>query len=193
MRIPQTLLMSFTLCAGIFQAHAGPPLICHPYNIGSAQSLPWGENTSRNWDNPDPKYNTNQLAADTLRILDGNAPILVRMETMRRAVIYGEKNHGAAAALVATLKQRAAAEQSPALANFDYGYLVATLNQMQWLYKEDLTGGADGYQFVQKALASNDSPDMHYAAAMIVADRQHPHHADYEEHMKKAHGAAPTL
>ncbi len=193
MRVTQILLMSFTLGAGLFEALAGPPLICHPYDIGTARSLPWGSDTKRGWDNSDPRYDVRGLSADTLRILDANAPVLVRMETLRRAVIYGEKDHAAASALLRTLAQRATEEGASALADFDYGYIVATVNQMQWMYKDDITRGADGYVFVLKALAKDDSPEMHYAAAMIVADRQHPRHGDYEEHLRKAKGVGGTL
>ena len=194
MRVTQILSIIFLLCAGLFEAQAGPPLICHPYSIGAARSLPWGSDTNRGWDNPDAKYDVQRLSADTLSILDSKAPILVRMETLRRAVIYGEKDHAAASTLLAALKQRATADGASALASFDYGYMVATINQMQWMYNDDITGGADGYTFVQKALAANDSPEMHYAAAMIVADRQHPHHGDYEQHMLKAkQGGAATF
>lgn len=183
------ILIGFALCASFFQAHAGPPLICHPYSIGSAQSLPWGDGTARGWDNADPKYNTQQLSTDTLKILDANAPVLVRMETMRRAAIYGAKDHAAAASLLGTLKQRAAAPDAGAYTNFDYGYFVETIKQIQWLYKDDITGGANGYEFVKKALAMQDSPEMHFAAAMITADSRRPDHGDYETHMRSARAA----
>jgi hypothetical protein len=175
------------LAATLPLAQAGPPLICHPYDIGAAASLPWGGGGS-GWDNPDPKYDVKRLAADTLALLDTNAPVLVRMETMRRAVIYGANNHDQARALLSGLHGRAVTGGS-ALANFDYGYLLASLGQMTWRYKEDLTGGVDGYEFVKKALAIQpDSAEMHFAAAIIASSPPRP--GDREEHLRKARAAS---
>src|ERR1700687_3695216 len=102
------LSLGLALCATAFTIQAGPPLICHPYDIGDAQSLPWGHGRDAvGFDNGDPNYNTKQLSADTLRILDAGGTVLVRMETMRRAALYGANDHAAAAALLSALKQRA--------------------------------------------------------------------------------------
>ena len=175
------------LAAALPLAQAGPPLICHPYDIGAAASLPWGGGGS-GWDNPDPKYDVKRLAADTLALLDANSPVLVRMETLRRAVIYGANNHDQARALLSGLRARTASGGS-APANFDYGYLLASFGQMTWRYKEDLTGGVDGYEIVKKALAIQpDSAEMHFAAAIIAS---FPLRAgDREEHLRKARGAS---
>ena len=78
MRTMLTFSIGLALCAAAFTIHAGPPLICHPYNIGTAQSLPWGHGHDEvGFDNPDPNYNTKQLTSDTLKILDAGAPVLV--------------------------------------------------------------------------------------------------------------------
>src|SRR5437868_5038024 len=107
----RTMLISsfgLMLCSAVFTVQAGPPLICHPYDIGNAQSLPWGQGRDAvGFDNPDPKYDIKQLSRDTLKILDAGAPVLVRMETMRRAALYGSNDHVAAAALLTALRQRA--------------------------------------------------------------------------------------
>ena len=175
----------------MFVAQAGPPLICHPYNIGGAQSLPWSV-SGATWNSPDPGYNLRNLAADTLAILDRDAPVLVRMETLRRAALYGAQDHAAARVLLAQLRDReAAAEKSAkpdAFAYFDYGYFLATLTQVNWLYKEDLSAGVDGYGFVQKALAIRpDSPEMHFAAAIIT---EYPLRvAERDTHLAKARAA----
>lgn len=184
------LMFSFGLafCAAGFTVQAGPPLICHPYDIGNAQSLPWGQGRDAvGFDNPDPNYNTKQLTNDTLKILDAGAPVLVRMETMRRAALYGSNDHASAAALLSTLKGRATVSTPSALALFDYGYFAETLKQIVWKYKEDITGGADGYSFVQKAIALQpDSAEMHFAAAVMTRNPQRP---GYEEHARKAWAA----
>jgi hypothetical protein len=184
------LSLSFAALTTMFVAEAGPPLICHPYDIGGAKSLPWGSGTG--WDNSDPSYNVQNLANDTLALLDRTTPVLVRMETLRRAVLYGARDHAAARALLSQLKDREVeAEKSAhpsASALFDYGYFLASLKQIHWLYKEDLTGGIDGYAFVQKALAIDpDSPEMHFAAAIMTADPPRP--SERDAHLAKARAA----
>jgi hypothetical protein len=180
-----TLLFGLAAIATMFVAQAGPPLICHPYNIGGAKSLPWG--TGSDWNAENPAYNIQNLVTDTLAILDQGAPVLVRMETLRRAVLYGANDHTAARALLAKLKDREAATPS-ANAYFDYGYFLASLKQIHWLYKEDLSAGVDGYQFVEKALALRpDSPEMHFAAAIMLTDPPRP--AERDTHLSKARAA----
>lgn len=188
MRTMLSFSMGLALCAAAFTAQAGPPLICHPYDIGTAQSLPWGQGHDEvGFDNPDPAYNTKQLAADTLKILDGGAPVLVRMETMRRAGLYGAKDRAAVTGLLGTLKQRATAASPGALALFDYGYFAETLKQLVWKYHEDLSGGINGYSYVQRALALEpDSAEMHFAAAVMSRSGQR---SDYQEHASKARAA----
>ena len=184
------ITIGFAALGTMFIAQAGPPLICHPYNIGAAKSLPWGSGS--NWDNPDPAYNVKNLANDTLAILDQNPPVLVRMETLRRAVIYGASNHDAARALLAQLRDREAKAEksgkSGAPTYFDYGYFLSSLKQMDWKYKEDLSAGLDGYPFVQKALEIEpESAEMHFAAAIMASWPSRP--SDRDEHLKKARAA----
>jgi len=179
-----TLLFGLAAIATMFVTQAGPPLICHPYDIGDAKSLPWGAVSAFN--SPDPAYNVQNLVNDTLAILDQSPAILVRMETLRRAVLYGAKDHTVARALLAQLKDR---ETKPsAVTYFDYGYFLASLSQIHWLYKEDLSAGVDGYQFVQKALTlAPDSPEMHFAAAIMAASPPRP--AERDAHLAKARAA----
>ena len=71
--------IGLALCATIFTIQAGSPLICHSYDLGDAQSLPWGHGRDAvGFDSGDPNCNTKQLSADTLRILDVGGPVLVR-------------------------------------------------------------------------------------------------------------------
>ena len=184
MRNTLFLFLGFTATA--FIAQAGPPLICHPYNIGDAKSLPWSAGAS--WNAADPAYDVQNLVSDTLAILDRGAPVLVRMETLRRAVLYGANNHEAARSLLARLKQREESKSSAA-ADFDYGYFLDSLHQIKWLYKEDLSAGMDGYAFVQKALVLDpDSPEMHFAAAIMAAsDPARP--SERDAHLAKARAA----
>ena len=177
--------IGLALMSTAFVAQAGPPLICHPYNIGDAKSLPWG--TGSGWDATDPAYNVGSLVTDTLATLDQSPTVLVRMETLRRAVLYGAQDHAAARALLAQLKNREEAKPT-AFAYFDYGYFLTSLNQIHWLYKEDLSEGVDGYQFAQKALAlAPDSAEMHFAAAIMVSSPPRP--AERDAHLAKARAA----
>jgi hypothetical protein len=187
MRSSSLFALTFAAVATMFVAEAGPPLICHPYNIGEAKSLAWGAGPA--WDARDASYDVRNLANDTVAILSSGAPVLVRMETMRRAVIYGAEDHAMARELLARLEASAQSQsRTNALAYFDYGFFVASLKQIQWLYKEDLSGGVDGYAFVQKALAINpDSAEMHFAAAIMTSDPPRP--AERDAHLAKVRAA----
>src|SRR6266446_10533639 len=109
-------------------AQAGPPLICHTIEIGQAQSLPW---ISHNWNlTGGETYDTKNLVRDTLEILVPGTPVVVRMETLRRATLYSRKDPIAAKELFTRLQARSTAAESSghpdALAWFDVGYLAET-------------------------------------------------------------------
>src|SRR6266436_2851153 len=123
-------LLAAVLCFAAV-AQAGPPLICHTIEIGNAKSLPW---TSHNWNlSGGETYDTKNLVRDTLDILGPNIPVLVRMETLRRATLYARKDPVAAKELLAKLHARATAAESSghpdALAWFDVGYLAEAYKQ----------------------------------------------------------------
>jgi hypothetical protein len=150
-------------------ALAGPPLICFPFDIGSARSLPMGH---AHWHDIDPKYDVSRLVADTLAILTPVAPVTVRMETIRRATIYASKEPGIAKALLAALQERADHPQpaAAALAVFDFGYLVETYREGQYAFKPNLlpaVDAIDGYQLVLKAEAMQKDGAMQRAAELI--------------------------
>src|SRR5262245_23476440 len=98
----RSLRLAAVLAAGLglaAVAFAGPPLICHPFTTGlGAPLLPWAEGTN-NWHLPDRGYDRANLVADTLRLLSADAPILDRMENMRRAAIYADERPAMAAEL----------------------------------------------------------------------------------------------
>jgi hypothetical protein len=178
-------------------AQAGPPLICHSIEIGQAKSLPW---TSHSWNlSGSENYDTKNLVKDTLEILKPDTPVLVRMETLRRATLYARKDPVAAKELLARLHTRATSAESAgkpdALAWFDAGYLAETYKQ--WIGRNlphmtdgmrmdaNPASGVDGYALVKKAIAlrgpalHGDDPQMEFAAALITlsgpqeAHRQH--------------------
>src|SRR5882757_10488443 len=56
-------------------ALAGPPLLCHAFDIGNAKSLPW---ISHDWNLTGKEtYGVNNLIADTIAILDTDPTVLV--------------------------------------------------------------------------------------------------------------------
>ena len=150
-------------------ASAGPPLLCFPFDIGSARSLPMGQG---NWHETDARYDVSHLVADTLGLLTPTTPVTVRMETMRRATIYAAAHPKLAAALLGELQARAAAPQPgvAALSVFDFGYLVESYKEAKFLFKEPLTtvDRIDGYQLVLKAHALQNDVAMQHAARLIV-------------------------
>lgn len=183
------MLRNLIVLAGLVSTalHAGPPLICHPFEIGSAHSLPWGTSTAGGWDNPDASYDLHRLQADTLALLNPQTAVLARMETIRRAAIYGVQDAAVMKSLLSSLQGRTG--KSTALALFDYGYMLATLKQIEWRYKQDLSDGIDGYALVKKALAIEANPEMHFAAA-IIASSAPVRPAERNEHLQLARAAS---
>src|SRR5688572_22279617 len=163
-------------------ALAGPPLLCRPFDIGEARSLPWQQ--GRDWASVKADYDLNRLVPETLALLEPRVPVIVRMETLRRATIYTRNSPEIASELLAQLRTRAIEAESkrPAdpMAFFDYGYLVETYRQAHWISKatneaywnfKQLSPDVDGYAWVLKALsASASNPAIEFAAALITTD-----------------------
>jgi hypothetical protein len=178
-------------------ALAGPPLLCHPYDIGDARSLPWDGGGA--WFRGQAGYDISHLVDDTTALLTPSTPVLVRMETLRRAVIYASPDEKVAQALLRTFTERArAAEQSghgDALAYLDAAYVTGAFREMVLVGEspEGRTRAAgaralalDGkeYSLIQKALTLRpDDATIHFAAALIAADSNR---AAYAAHAAKA-------
>jgi hypothetical protein len=185
-------------------AQAGPPLICHTIEIGNARSLPW---ISHNWNlSGGENYDTKNLVGDTLEILAPSTPVLVRMETLRRATLFARKDARAAKELLARLHARATSAESSghpdALAWFDAGYLAETYKQwigQRWMRvtedEQNPAAGVDGYALVKKALAlrgpsqNGDDPQMEFAAALITLSGPREEH---RQHAQKALAGAKS-
>lgn len=175
------LAFLFSFAAG---ALAGPPLICHPIEIGNAKSLPvldWNATAGTGG------YDLKNLTRDTLAILDSDQPVLVRMETLRRATIYARHDPEAAKELFSTLRDRAtrsdASGRPDALAWFDAGYLAATYQQ--WLpTAANPAAGLDGYTWIRKAIQlREDNAEMEFAAALVTINGPEGMH---RQHVQKA-------
>jgi hypothetical protein len=182
-----TLAVVFTAIPAL----AGPPLLCFPFDIQGARTLPMAP-SNIGWRNTDSKYDVSRLVADTLGLLTPDTPVIVRMETLRRATIYAASTPAVAAALLAQLEERArtAAPAVAPLADFDFGYLVETYRQGASAFKGALPSvdAVDGYQIVLKALALRPDPQIEFAAAMMTSSS--PRSADHQDHVRRALMAA---
>ena len=169
-------------------AQAGPPLICHPIEIGQAKSLPWIDWNQKGTGG----YDLKNLTRDTLAILDSSAPVLLRMETLRRATIYARQDPQVAKELLTRLQARAANSTdsglSEALAWFDVGYLTETYQQWIGKAEPNPAAGLDGYAWVKKAVRlRGQDPEMEFAAALITLTGPE---SDHREHARKAMAGA---
>ena len=155
-------------------AQAGPPLLCFPMSIGDAASLPWGAD---GWKSPLANYDRARLADDTVALLSAQARTLVRMETLRRAVIYAASDEAAAKKLFGALRARAAqagGKTADPRALFDLGYAAEAYRQTKHaLSLERLVDPPeDGYALIRQALeARGPDPEMEYAAALVTSSR----------------------
>ena len=172
---------------------AGPPLVCHPINIGSARSLPW---TSTSWKlSGDESYDVGHLVAGTFALLGPDTPVLVRMETIRRAALYSQNDAAVARDLLAGLQARATSGEHGSLAAFDYGYLIETYRQLELAFRMSRGGenrgnwvnpaaGFGGYAWVKKAIVMRGGDtEMEFAAALITTENWKQ---DYPQHVAKA-------
>jgi hypothetical protein len=170
-------------------AIAGPPLICHAFDIGSAKSLPW---ISHSWNlTGGETYDTSKLVSDTFAILAANPPVLVRMETLRRATLYARKDPAVAKELLTKLTmgtKTAPSADAAALHYFDVGYLAQTYKQWLGEGTQNPASALDGYALVKQAiqLRPNDA-QMEFAAALITLSGPVSEHQD---HVQKATAGA---
>ena len=182
-------------------ALAGPPLLCHPFDIGSSASLPW--NGSASWFDGKADYRLATLVSDTEALLGPSAPVVVRMETLRRAAIYASRDPQVAAALLDRLASRTqgleAAGRPKALALLDVAYATEALRQIAQIggvtgYTDrasairDVVHARDGWRDMQASLAASpDDPGLEFAAALIAAGKDR---RAYLEHARRARAGA---
>ena len=161
---------------------AGPPLICHPFQTAGAALLPWG--TGAGWNTPDRQYDVANLVPQTLALLDEDAPVLARMENMRRAVIYATRDERLAQQLLDAVLARASAPGASRLAVFDAGYLIESYKQAAHLFGRTMTD-RDGYALVVRAMTMGPAAaEMEFAAALMTSG------AASSKHLQRARAAA---
>jgi hypothetical protein len=182
-------------------ALAGPPLLCHPFDIGTAASLPWSGQSS--WFDGKAEYRLANLVADTEALLVPSTPVIVRMETLRRASIYAGRDAKVASLLLERLTAKAQASkatgQPDALALLDAAYATEALRQITMIggipgFQDQMNGikdvvsNADGWQYMKASLAARpDDPAFEFAAALIAADKDR---AAYTAHADRARAGA---
>jgi hypothetical protein len=192
-RYSTVALLALSVLALPKRADAGPPLLCHPFDTGGAASLPWGTN---GWNSPLSTYSIDRLVPDTLALLSAETPVIARMETIRRAAIYASRDVRVAADLLSALSRRALERNTPRPdrhAWFDFGYLVETYKQGDFLFKTgNPATGIDGYRHITKAIsmATGVEPEMEFGAALVTADRRG--RDAMAEHYRRAAAGAST-
>jgi hypothetical protein len=186
-RFRRTLAGFLSLAFFTATVQGGTPLICHPYVIGTARSLPGSDG---DWKGVNPTYDRAHLVRDTLALLTPETPVIVRMETLRRAAIYatagmrgwGDKSgfnaedRANTSALLEKLQARVktATGGNLALALFDVGFFIETLRQT------GLDRSLNGYDTLVKAreLRGPDA-DMEFALALASAWPKRKEHSDH--------------
>jgi len=173
-------------------ASAGPQLLCFPMVIGDARSLPWG---GGGWNSPEPTYDVTRLSTDTVSLLTPDVPVLVRMETLRRAVIYAARDGAASERLFAALRAHVPTSgrgKDAALARFDLGYAVEAFRQTRHAFPRAsaMELPEDGYALIRESLAARGADAAtEYAAALVAASRTFGGVSD--EHLGRALAGAP--
>lgn len=177
-----------TLWAAPVAAHSGPPLICFPFEIGDAPSLPFGDDAF----STSVGYDTRNLVKDTVRLLRAEESALVRMETLRRAAVYLQSDRSRAMELLARLSSDAidadASKDSRAAARawFDAAILVGCLRHvgLELGWKPGALDGVAGYAWVCKALACDPgNPEMEFGAALVAVEKRDD---SYKAHLRRA-------
>src|SRR5262245_51599733 len=194
------------LLAMVGSSPAGPVLICKNYEIGAAKSLPWG---GSDWRSVKPDYDINRLVEDTMALLTPETPVITRMETLRRAVIYAvwsrvdrevnyaKRNDNAAQELFSRLIEaskrsavQSANKKPDPLKLFDAGFFAESWKQAYVDGSGKKPVDFDGYALVKQAIAlRGNDPEMEFAAALITSVRSDK--TAHRDHMQKAIAGAP--
>lgn len=179
---------------------AGTPLICHPYDIGAAKSIP---GTSGSWKGVNPAYDRTHLVDDTLAILTPTTPVIVRMETLRRAAIYATAgmrgwddkagfsadDRARVSTLLEKLRARTQDASAPAkvraLALFDVGFFSETLRHT------NVDSTLDGYSLLVKARELRGA-DAEMDFALALASSWPKRRDELADHLARARQGSPT-
>jgi hypothetical protein len=195
-------LAAFAIATPVF---AGPPLLCHPFEIGTARSLPWDGQAG--WSHEKADYRIENLVSETEALLTPSTPVLVRMETLRRASLYASRNPQVAKALLGRLTARAEASEAgghpDGLALLDAAYVAEAFREIASLGGPEFAGRApglraaighvDAYALISRSISARpDDPAIQFAAALIAADKDRGRYTDHAA-KARAGAAADTL
>jgi hypothetical protein len=176
--ITRSILVAAAVLFFASPALAGPPLICFPFQTEGGTLIAWGKGSG--WNTPDRNYDIKRLVADTNAVLTADAPILTRMENMRRATIYAMRDPQIAQELLKSVMDRALATSKDSRAWFDAGYLIESYKQAVEIREKrqpelrawaavDETIRVDGYNWVKKAMAMTAAnAEMEFAASLMT-------------------------
>ena len=172
--------VAFAVVSAAVPALAGPPLICHPFETRGGALLPWQANAGTNWNAQLASYDTDKLTTDAIKLLEADTPVLTRMENLRRATIYAQKDPLLARQLLEAVMGRALSTHTGGpQAWFDAGYLIESYKQASMIRGRksdpswtavDATIKTDGYGFVRKAMTMIGTPnaEMEFAASLMT-------------------------
>lgn len=179
-------------------ALAGPPILCHSIDIGSAKTLPMGSGAlecSRD-------LSADKAVDEAIAIIKSESSPLVRMETLRRATVYVTKDKPAAKELFARVMalsldaQTAKDDQRIAGTLFDAGFLAACYHEMNLDvgFKAGECERITGYAWIKAALDKLPSSapgraEMEFGAALATHPLEHNvpgARALYDSHLKHA-------
>ena len=194
-------LLVLAFLAGARPALAGyVTWLIYPFDIGKAESLPWGDDESKGR----ADYALANLIPDTEALLTPSTPLVVRLETLRRAVIYASRDRRMADALLLTFTERArgASESSSrdALAFLDSAFVTDALWQIGQHSNppftelsrqvKGLVRSAGGYALVQKGLALHPNDPAYEFGAALIAGVAHLGGPEFTAHARKASAAS---
>ena len=168
-----------------------PPLLCNPFDIGSARSLPW-DGTRAFWQGR-ADYRLENLVADTEALLTPSTPVIVRMETLRRAAIYASADGEVAKPALCEARRTAAsvaqARRTPrrpralrlrVLRPKTYRQ-IAELDRGMSEFRgrgpalRKAIGSGDGYALIKKTFGKpTTDPAVEFAAALMIGRRDNP-------------------
>ncbi len=148
-------------------AVAGPPFICHAFELSGNPSLPWGNVAAAGWNNPNPTYDISRLPVDVTTLLTPTTPVSARMETLRRATIYASRDKAVAASLLKALEARAEANKADANALFDAGFLTEAYRQASRVYQWDMLAGRAKEQWTMRAEPAGNGARLIDAAVAL--------------------------
>ena len=162
--------IGLALSALLFPASvlAGPPLLCHPLDTAGAPTLAWGGD---GWNQARADYDLAGLGDRTEALLTPATPIIARMETLRRAAIYASRDGVVLRDLAARLETRlktANDVEARALALFDTGYLLETLQEIDRLQDYDMPGIGEVDRVVLRALLTQPDGSLRIDQALVL-------------------------